>query len=86
MLTYILKRLGMSLLVALLAMVFLASMVHFIPGDPVRTLLGPRATAERSARVRAEMGLDDPVVVQVYNFVHNALRGDLGGISSAGAR
>ena len=68
----------MSVLVALLAMVFLASMVHFIPGDPVRTLLGPRATAERSAKVRDEMGLDDPVVVQVYDFVRNALRGDLG--------
>jgi peptide/nickel transport system permease protein len=59
-------------------MVFLASMVHFIPGDPVRTLLGPRATPERSAKVRAEMGLDDPVLVQVYDFVRNALRGDLG--------
>ena len=78
MLIYLLKRIGMSVLVAILAMVFLSSMVHFIPGDPVRTLLGPRATPERSAKVRAEMGLDDPVLVQVYNFVRNALRGDLG--------
>ncbi|MBN1147268.1 MAG: ABC transporter permease [Anaerolineales bacterium] len=78
MLIYILKRLGMTVVVCLLAMVFLSSMVHFIPGDPVRTLLGPRATPERSAKVREMMGLDDPVLVQVYNFVRNALHGDLG--------
>jgi len=78
MVTYIFKRLGMTAVVCILAMVFLASMVHFIPGDPVRTLLGPRATPERSAKVREMMGLDDPVPVQVYNFVSNALQGDLG--------
>lgn len=78
MITYIIKRLGMTALVCILAMVFLSSMVHFIPGDPVQTLLGPRATPERSAKVRDMMGLDDPVPVQVYNFVINALQGDLG--------
>lgn len=75
---YLFKRLGMTVLVVLLAIAFLASMVHFIPGDPVKTLLGPRATPERSAEVRAEMGLDEPVVVQVYNFTKNALQGNLG--------
>lgn len=75
---YILKRLGMSLIVALLAMIFLSSMVHFIPGDPVITLLGPRATEERSAKVREEMGLDDPIPVQIYHFVVNAIQGNLG--------
>jgi len=78
MITYIIKRIGMTILVCILAMVFLASMVHFIPGDPVQTLLGPRATPERSAKVREMMGLDDPVPVQVYDFVINALQGDLG--------
>jgi peptide/nickel transport system permease protein len=78
MLIYILKRLGMTVVVCLLAMIFLASMVHFIPGDPVHTLLGPRATPERSAQVREMMGLDDPILVQVFHFVRDALHGDLG--------
>jgi peptide/nickel transport system permease protein len=78
MIIYIFKRLGMTVVVCLLAMVFLSSMVHFIPGDPVRTLLGPRATPERSAKVRALMGLDDPIPVQIYHFVRDALHGDLG--------
>ncbi|HXV44709.1 MAG TPA: ABC transporter permease [Anaerolineae bacterium] len=78
MFRYLLKRLGMSLLVVLLAMLFLASLVHVIPGDPVKTILGPRASESMSARVRAEMGLDRPIPVQLYNFVARAVQGDLG--------
>jgi len=78
MFLYLLKRLGMTFLVIILAMAFLASLVHFIPGDPVKTILGPRASASMSERVRAEMGLDDPIPKQVYDFITRALRGDLG--------
>ena len=78
MTAYLLKRLGMTAIVVLLLMVFLAIIVHLIPGDPVKTILGPRASEELSQTVREEMGLDDPVPVQVYDFVRNALQGDLG--------
>lgn len=78
MTAYLLKRLGMTIIVVLLLMVFLAILVHLIPGDPVKTILGPRASEELSQTVREEMGLDDPVPVQVYDFVSNALQGDLG--------
>lgn len=75
---YLLKRLGLTLLVVLLLMVFLAALVHVIPGDPVKTILGPRASEELAASVREEMGLDDPVPKQLYDFVVGAFRGDLG--------
>ena len=68
----------MAVLVVLLLMVFLSVIVHLIPGDPVRTIIGPRASEELSQTVRDEMGLDDPVPVQVYDFVKNAVQGDLG--------
>jgi len=75
---YVLKRLGMTLLVALIAMVFLASMVHFIPGDPVKVILGPRASETLSQRVREEMEIELPVPVQIFNFISRAVRGNLG--------
>jgi peptide/nickel transport system permease protein len=78
MLRYLLKRLGLSLLVVLLAMLLLASLVHFIPGDPVQAILGPRATESLSAKVRAEMGLDKPIPVQLFEFVIQAGQGNLG--------
>jgi ABC-type dipeptide/oligopeptide/nickel transport system permease component len=39
-LTYLLRRLGMALLVVLLATTLLAALVHLIPGDPVKIILG----------------------------------------------
>ena len=78
MLYYLVKRLGMAVVVVLLATTFLASLSHIIPGDPVKLILGPRASESMSARVREEMGLDKPVPIQVYNFIVNALQGDLG--------
>jgi peptide/nickel transport system permease protein len=78
MLRYLLKRLVLTVIVIFLAMLFLASLIHFIPGDPVKTILGPRASESMAQRVRAEMGLDDPIPRQLYNFISRALAGDLG--------
>ncbi len=78
MLAYIAKRLAMSAVVAVLVMVFLSAFVHLVPGDPVRIILGPKASEALSELVREEMGLDDPVPVQVWDFVSGAFRGDLG--------
>jgi len=78
MLSYLIKRLGMTVVVVFLSTLFLASLVHFIPGDPVRTILGPRATPSMSARVREEMGLDKPIPLQLLDFFTGVLRGDLG--------
>jgi len=75
---YVLKRLGMAVIVVLLLMVFLGVIVHLVPGDPVRTILGPRASEDLAQTVRNEMGLDDPVPEQVYDFVKGAVQGDLG--------
>ncbi|MDX6630986.1 MAG: peptide/nickel transport system permease protein [Gaiellales bacterium] len=78
MLAYILKRLAMTALVVLVVMTFLASLVHLIPGDPVKTILGPRADPELSKIVRHDMQLDLSVPRQIWNFVTGAVQGDHG--------
>lgn len=75
---YVLKRIGMTALVVVLVLTFLGSLVHVVPGDPVRTILGPRASPEMVAQVENEMGLNDPVHTQVLDFVVGAAQGDLG--------
>jgi peptide/nickel transport system permease protein len=72
---YLLKRLFMTIVVLLLVTVILSLLVHVVPGDPARTLLGPRATPGKIARIRAAMDLDKPVPVQVWNFVWSVLHG-----------
>jgi len=68
----------MTVLVLVIVTIFLAVLVHIVPGDPAVTLLGPRAKPDTIARIRAEMGLDDPVFIQVRDFLWRVLQGDLG--------
>jgi peptide/nickel transport system permease protein len=53
-------------------------MVRAIPGDPAQILLGQNATQEQVAQLRAQMGLDKPVIVQYLVFLRDAFTGDLG--------
>jgi len=75
---YLLKRASMTILVLLIVTIFLALLVHIVPGDAARTLLGPRANPELIAKVRSAMDLDKPVYVQVGKFLWGVLHGDLG--------
>ncbi|MHC4446618.1 MAG: ABC transporter permease [Planctomycetota bacterium] len=75
---YALKRSGLALVIVTCALVVLFSLLHLVPGDPVSIALGPRATPEVQARYIEKMHLNDPIFVQFYIFVSNALRGDLG--------
>jgi len=55
------------------------SMLFLVPGDPVKIMLAEFVTTpEQIARMRAQLHLDEPVLVQYGRFVGNALRGDLG--------
>ena len=53
-------------------------LVQSIPGDPVRILLGVRGTAEVIAKVRAQYGLDEPILVQYFYFLKNLAQGEFG--------
>jgi peptide/nickel transport system permease protein len=53
-------------------------LIMMIPGDPVRMVLGPRATEEAVAAMRQEWGLDRPIWAQYLSYVGNTLTGDLG--------
>ena len=77
MLAFLLRRLGQSAAV-LLSVAFISFVLFQFVGDPVAALVGQDATPEKMAAVRAELGLDQPMVVQFQRFVANALHGDFG--------
>ena len=55
------------------------SMLFLVPGDPVKMMLAEFVTMpDQIARMRAELHLDEPIVVQYGRFVGGAIRGDLG--------
>ena len=55
------------------------SMLFLVPGDPVKMMLAEFVTTpDQIAQMRAQLHLDEPILVQYGRFVGNALRGDLG--------
>ncbi|MGI9319217.1 MAG: ABC transporter permease [bacterium] len=78
MLLYLAKRVVLGIVIVMLAVTLLFCMIHMVPGDPARILLGPRATPEMIESMSARMGLDQPLPVQILKFFGNLFRGDLG--------
>jgi peptide/nickel transport system permease protein len=78
MLGYLTRRVALAVVVTLLVLVVLSAVVRLLPGDSATLILGPRATPDLIAQVREQMGLDEPVLRQVGDFVLGAVRGDLG--------
>ena len=77
MLAFIVRRLVQAILV-MLTVAFVAFLLFQYVGDPVAQMLGQDATPEDRARLRTELGLDQPFFVQFAAFVGNAAQGDFG--------
>jgi len=78
MYTYILRRVLQLIPVLIGVSIFVFVGMHVIPGDVATLLLGDKATPESLARLRHELGLDQPIYVQYVRFASDALRGDFG--------
>lgn len=78
MLRFLVTRL--TAMVFMLAGVVVGAFVltHVVPADPARMIAGLRASQEQVDAVRAELGLDDPLLVQFGRFLNDILHGDLG--------
>ena len=77
MFAFIIRRLlqavGVMLTVALLAFI----LFQYV-GDPVMIMLGQEGTPAEREQLRRDLGLNDPIVVQFYHFLTNAVQGDFG--------
>ncbi len=78
MASYLIKRVGVGIIITIIAVVLLYGMIHMVPGDPLNVILGPRATPEMKAALRTELGLDRPLVIQIGRFLTNVFQGNLG--------
>ena len=79
MLKYILKRLLLLIPILIGVSIIIFVLKTITPGDPARQILGNTATEEQVQAKRDELGLNDPVVVQYFNYIGGIiLRGDFG--------
>ena len=75
MLKYVLKRISMAVLTLLIITFLLFVLVRIMPGNPFPS---ERMSAEQIANKRAEMGLDDPILLQFWRYITKAVQGDFG--------
>lgn len=74
----VLQRLWQIIPVLLGISIITFTLAHFIPGDPVRLILGPRAPQDVIDAVREQYGLNKPLVNQYFIYMRNLLEGDWG--------
>ena len=77
MLSFILQRLFQAVIV-MVSVAFISFLLFQFVGDPVVFLLGQDATPQQIKELRADLGLDKSFVVQFWNFLANAVRGEFG--------
>ena len=76
---FLARRLALVLVTVFGITVFAFALIHLIPGDPVTLMFGERnVDPAQLAALRAQLGLDRPLIVQYGLYVWRALHGDLG--------
>ena len=78
MFTYAAKRIALSLVLLWAVVTFTFLLLQFSPGDPAAIILGGQGSPEQIANVRAQLGLDKPVVEQYGSWLSAVVKGDLG--------
>src|SRR5262249_20830208 len=78
MAAYIARRLLFMIPVAVLVSFVTFMLIHLIPGDPARVLLGEDATPQLVAALHRQLGLDRPLGEQYAIWLWRALHADLG--------
>lgn len=78
MIRLIVERLILSVILVLIASAAIFFLMSLVPGDPARTILGANATPELVARLREQLGLNQPLPVQYGSWLAGLVHGDFG--------
>ena len=78
MFAYIVRRILATIPVMVVVALFVFSLLHLSPGDPAVIIAGDTATLDDIVRIRAKLGLDQPLYIQFVTWVWGLLHGDLG--------
>jgi peptide/nickel transport system permease protein len=76
--SFIINRILSGIVVIFGISVFSFLLIHLIPGDPVKIMLGINATPEQVEKLNHHLGLDKPLLVQYVQYISNVFQGDFG--------
>jgi ABC-type dipeptide/oligopeptide/nickel transport system permease component len=78
MVAYVVRRLALAALIVFGVSVMVFMMLHLVPGNPVLVMLAQNQSVASAKNLEHQLGLDQPLYVQYYHYVGDALHGDLG--------
>ena len=78
MVKYIYHRILQSIPLIIIVMIFSFFVIHIMPGDPVRTMLGDRATEEQISIMNERLNLDKPITEQFVIWIKKVVKLDFG--------
>jgi peptide/nickel transport system permease protein len=76
--SFIINRILSGIVVIFGISIFSFLLIHLIPGDPVKIMLGINATPEQVEKLNQHLGLDKPLLVQYAQYISNVFQGDFG--------
>ncbi|WP_157962411.1 ABC transporter permease [Homoserinimonas sp. OAct 916] len=74
----VLTRLGFLVSALFIVVTLSFFLVSVTPGDPAQLIAGPMATAEQITQIRADLGLDEPILTRYVDYLGGLVQGDLG--------
>ena len=66
---YLITRLLMTIPMVLILVTMIFFVMRVLPGDPIRSQLGPRVSEEQADALRERLGLNRPLIVQYFDFI-----------------
>jgi ABC-type dipeptide/oligopeptide/nickel transport system permease component len=77
-LTYLVRRIALAVIVLFGLVLATFFIIHLVPGDPARAVLGGAASPAEVAHVRQQLGLDQPLLHQFGTYLSNIVQGNFG--------
>ncbi|WP_163969412.1 ABC transporter permease [Oceanobacillus halotolerans] len=78
MFKFIVRRVLQTIPVLIGVSILVFSLMHLVPGNPAQIMAGESAPKEQVENIEERLGLNDPLPVQYWNYISNAVQGDLG--------
>ncbi len=75
---YMIRRVGQAIIVLIGVTIITFILLHLLPGNPVRAILGTRASAIDIKQLTDQLGLNKPLYIQYFVWVNNLIHGNLG--------
>ena len=84
MFKFIIRRIIQTIPVLIGVSILVFSMMHLVPGDPAQIMAGESAPKEQVENIRERLGLNEPLPVQYFSYIGDAIQGDLGNSMRSG--